>query len=109
MAFDVVIRSGFESKHYILKRVAGGQEDYRHPDSFPAYSAADLDAAQLRQHPVNDEKVVLVGHGQSKPALPVEGHINGKVFLFKALLEKAGYAGFIFNNKQSYVSVVQFL
>jgi len=41
--------------------------------------------------------------------LPVEGHINGKVFLFKALLEKAGYAGFIFNNKQSYVSVVQFL
>jgi hypothetical protein len=56
---DVVVGAGREPSHPVALLAAGGEHDHRQPLGFPARAdaAAQLDAGEARQHPVEHHEI----------------------------------------------------
>ena len=98
---DIIVRAGVERAHGVAILGARGQHDHGHvargwlaPDL-----AADLDAGQRRQHPVQQHDIGLLFLDQIQRFLAVGGLGHAVALLFEIITQHGDKRGFVFDHE----------
>ena len=75
---DVVVAPDGEARQLVLQRVAGGQEEHRHPQPVGAEAPRHLEPVEVGQHDVEDDEVgrVVLGLGQRPRPVVASSTVN---------------------------------
>jgi hypothetical protein len=70
---EVIVRTGIQSAHHVLGRIARGKHQDGSVPSLTPQLSGDLEAVFLREHHVKEHRVVVVDVGQHRSFFPIAG------------------------------------
>jgi hypothetical protein len=85
---QVIVGARVQAGDPVVDLVAGGKHDHRRLDPVLPEPAANLHPILLRDHEVEDDRVVSRCLGQLLGALPVRGDVDGVALVLQELLEQ---------------------
>ena len=97
---QIVVGASVESDELVLERVARGQHQHRRRFlAVDAQLAADIQAIHARQHEVEHDDIVAVGHGQMQSGHAVRGVIDAVAAAFEELADHFGNPAVVLDQK----------
>jgi hypothetical protein len=96
---QVVVGAGVEPRDPVGHRVARREHENGAPSAGLAQPAADLEAVDVGQHQVENDRVVGVLGPQPERVLPPPGHVDRVPLLLEGALEQAGHLDLVLHDE----------
>ncbi|TPW17509.1 MAG: prephenate dehydrogenase [bacterium] len=98
---DVVVRAELQAQDLVDFLPARGEHDDRQLVAVGADLAADVEAAHLGQHDIQDHEIGCGIAGEPEPGGAILGHGDGVTLVLEAVLQRDGHRGIIFDDQDS--------
>src|SRR5690606_13457009 len=99
---DVVIGTGLEAKYGLVQGVFCSEKDDWSQGKILSKLTYELNSAHSRQHPVQQQQVIISRKRKVQAFLPIVRYVDSKGFFLESLLEKIGNTGLVFDYQDAH-------